>query len=90
MSSSLKQALHSLLDALPEEELLAARRYLEFLKDQGSDPYAHLDHEDDLEDDLDEEERARLQASIQRGLDQVNAGLGRPAAEVLADLRSRG
>ena len=86
MSSSLKQALHSLLDALPEEELPAARRYLEFLKDQGSDPYAHLDHEDDL----DEEERARLHASIQRGLDQVNAGLGRPAAEVLADLRSRG
>ncbi len=85
MSRALKQTVHSLVDILPEEELPAARRYLEFLRAQGSDPYAHLD----AEDEMDEEERARLHASIQRGLDQMNAGRGRPAEEVLADLRSR-
>lgn len=85
MSSSLKQALHVLLDSLPEEELLAARRYLEFLRDQGSDPYASLDENDGL----DEEERLKLHASIQRGFDQAEAGLARPAREVIADLRAR-
>ena len=85
MSSALKKAVHSLVDSLPEEELPAARRYLEFLGSQGSDPYAYLDTEHEMEP----EERAKLHASIERGLDQVNAGQGRPADEVLAELRSR-
>lgn len=85
MSSALKQTVHSLVDNLPEEELPAARRYLEFLRAQGSDPYVHLD----AEDEMDEEERARLHASIERGLVQMKAGQGRPADEVLAELRSR-
>lgn len=85
MSSALKQTVHSLVDNLPEEELPAARRYLEFLRVQGSDPYAYLD----AEHEMDDEERAKLHASVQRGLDQMNAGQGRPADEVLAELRSR-
>jgi len=85
MSSALKQTVHSLVDNLPEEELPAARRYLEFLRAQRIDPYAHLD----AEHEIDDEERAKLRASVQRGLDQMNAGQGRPADEVLAELRSR-
>jgi hypothetical protein len=50
------------------------------------DPYAYLDDSDDM----DEEERERLQASIERGLAQMRAGLGRPAEEVIAELRRRG
>jgi len=86
MSVVLKQTLHSLVDSLPVDELPAARRYLEFLRDQGSDPYTHFD----TDDGLDDEEREQLHASIERGLDQMNSGRGRPAAEALADLRSRG
>jgi hypothetical protein len=86
MSSTLKQSLHLLLDALPDEELPAARRFLEFLHDQGSDPYTHLD----AEDDLDDEDRERLHASIRRSLEQQEAGKGRPASEVIAELRARG
>lgn len=86
MSSALKQTLHALVDTLPERELPAARRYLEFLRDEGSDPYAHLDDEDGL----DEQDRERLHASIRRGVEQMHAGEGRPAAEVIADLRARG
>ena len=85
MSSSLKQTLHSLVDSLPEEELPAARRYLEFLRDHGSDPYAHLDDHDGLDD----QDREKLHESIQRGLDQMHAGRGKPAVEVIADLRTR-
>lgn len=81
----MKQTLHSLVDALPEEELPAARRYLEFLKALGSDAYAHLDEDDGM----DELEREKLHASIQRGMDQLQAGEGRSASEVVADLRSR-
>ena len=48
------------------------------------DPYAHLD---DDEDELDAEERARLHASIKRGIDQARAGAGRSAEEFLAELK---
>jgi hypothetical protein len=51
------------------------------------DPYAYLDYE---EDDMDVEERERLHASIQRGLAQMRAGLGRPVEEFLEELRRRG
>lgn len=33
-----KEELHRLVDALPEGEVAAARRYLEYLRDVGSDP----------------------------------------------------
>ena len=44
---------------------------------------------DDGSDDLDDEERALRDESIERGWEQAQAGLGRPAAEILAELKSR-
>ncbi|MEM6732062.1 MAG: hypothetical protein AAF658_10935 [Myxococcota bacterium] len=38
MSATAKQQLHDLVDALPESEVLAALRYLEFLRLQADDP----------------------------------------------------
>ena len=35
---TLKEKLHRLVDDLPDRELAAAERYLEFLRDAGSDP----------------------------------------------------
>ena len=46
MSSALKNEIYALVDRLPDDELKAARRYLEFLEEQGTDPYAHLDNAD--------------------------------------------
>lgn len=40
-------------------------------------------------DDLDDDERARLHESIQRGLDDVRAGRTVPAEQVLAELRRK-
>ena len=39
--------------------------------------------------DMDPEERVKLDASIALGLAQVDEGLGRPAQEVIAELRGR-
>ena len=50
------------------------------------DPYAYLDEGPEM----DEEEQKLLEASIRRGLAQARAGLGRPAEEVIAELRRRG
>ena len=44
---------------------------------------------DDATDDLDEEERARLHASIDRGLADMEAGRTVPASEVIEMLRAR-
>jgi hypothetical protein len=44
---------------------------------------------DDAGDDLDESERAALDAAINRAWASVQAGAGRPAADVLADLTKR-
>jgi len=44
---------------------------------------------DDAGDDLDEAERAALDASITRAWASVQAGEGRSAADVLADLAKR-
>jgi hypothetical protein len=84
MSSALKQEVHALVDRLPDDELKAARRYLEYLRD-ASDPYAHLDEVDDL----DEAEREKLHQSLERGIAEARAGQGRPAREFLAELRAR-
>ena len=51
-----------------------------------ADPYTHSD----LGDDLDDEERAALHASIERGIEQMKRGEGRSAEEFLAELMRRG
>jgi hypothetical protein len=53
-----RQALHTLVDELPEPELPTARRFLEYLRQQAPDPLrlvldaAPLDDEPVSEDDL--------------------------------------
>ena len=42
---------------------------------------------DEPDDDLDDDDRARLVAAISRGIDQTERGEGRPAEEVLAEMR---
>ncbi len=85
MDDVLRNEVRALVDRLPAAELSAARRYLEFLKERGADLFSGLDEGDDL----DPEERARLHAALERGLGEMRAGLGRPAEEVLAELRAR-
>jgi len=47
--------------------------------------------DDDLdEDDLDEEDQAALNASLKRGLEEMQQGKGRPLEEFIAELRKRG
>ena len=82
MNSMLKNQVRALVDELPEEELPAARRYLEFLRDHSSDSYTQLEQEDELDD----EERQKLHASLKRGLAEAEAGQGRPVEDFLAEL----
>jgi hypothetical protein len=44
---------------------------------------------DDEGDDLDENERRALRAAIERSVQELDAGKGRPAEDVLRDLRKR-
>jgi hypothetical protein len=81
MSDAAKKELHQLVDSLPESELHAARQYLVFLRDEGTDPYAHLERDDEM----DAEEREKLHASLERGLAEARRGEGRPVEEFLAE-----
>ena len=86
MGDALRDDVRGVLDKLSGDELLATRRYLEqVLEARGIDPYAHLD----AGDDLDEAERERRHASIERGLAEMRAGKGVPAREVLDELARR-
>lgn len=66
-----RQELHTLVDELPEPELAAARRFLEYLRQQPSDSLrvaldaAPLDDEPVTEDDL---------AAIREGFDEQARG----------------
>ena len=42
-----------------------------------------------IEDDLDEDDRARLHAAIRRGIQEARAGESVPAEDFLRELRSR-
>jgi len=86
MSNTARKDLHALVDALPASEEQAARRYLEYLRD-ASDPYASLDKVEPLQD-LADEERARLHASLRQAEGELAAGKSVPAADVLRELRA--
>jgi hypothetical protein len=86
MSSAAKQELHELVDALPQSETQAARRYLEYLRDL-SDPYAHLDDGDPFAD-MPDDERARLHAALDKAEGEIAAGKGIPAEEFFRELRA--
>jgi len=51
---------------------------------QQDDPYRHLDHTDGLGD----EERQRLHARIRAGLDEINAGRGISAEDIIEELKA--
>ena len=85
MSDAAKRELHDLVDSLPSSEVVPARRYLEFLRDQ-SDPQTHLDHGGEM----DAEDEEKLRVSLKRGLDQARRGEGRPVEEFLAELKEHG
>ncbi len=86
MSNAARKDLHALVDALPASEEQAARRYLEYLRD-ASDPYASMDKVEPLQD-LSDDERARLHASLWQAEEEIAAGKSVPAADVLRELRA--
>ena len=88
MSDAVKKELHALVDALPDQEVHTARRFLAFLRDEGTDPNAHLDEGDPFED-MPDEERARLHAALARSRREVAEGKVIPAEEVISRLRAR-
>ena len=87
MSGAAKKDLHELVDALPLNEVQAARRYLEYLRDL-SDPYASLDSGDPF-DGMPDDERSRLHAALDRSEKEFAEGKGIPAEVVLRELRNR-
>jgi hypothetical protein len=86
MSNTVRKDLHNLIDALPPGEEQAARRYLEDLRVAG-DPFASLDKVDPLQD-LTDEQRAKLHASLRRAEDEIAAGQSLPAVDLLRELRA--
>ena len=86
MSNAAKEALHELVDALPQSETQAARRYLEYLRDL-SDPYVQLDDGDPFAD-MPDDERVRLHAALDRAEKEIADGKGIPAAALLRELRA--
>jgi hypothetical protein len=79
-----RQALHTLVDELPEPEVLAAKRFLEYLRQQPPDPLrvvldaAPLDDEPVTDDDL---------AAIREGFEGKARGETVPHEEVTRLLR---
>ena len=51
-----------------------------------TDPYAYLDDQDDPFASMPAEERAKLDAALARGIAELDAGLGRPIEDFLAEL----
>ncbi len=74
MSSVLKDEVRSLVDEIPESELYAARRYLEYLRDVG--------------ETLSDDELAHLDADIAASLAEARAGKTHAAEDVIAHLRT--
>jgi hypothetical protein len=88
MGSAAKKSLYDLVDRLPDSEVPAAQRYLEFLHTQADDPYSHLDGQDPFET-MPEDECVRLHAALDQAEKEFAAGKGIPAEIVLRELRSR-
>jgi hypothetical protein len=79
-----KEELHRLVDALPEREVAAARRYLEYLRDVGSDPVlrAFMAAPEDDEPLTEEDE-----AAIREAEEEVARGEVIPWKEYTAERR---
>ena len=74
-----KDELHQLVDDLPESEMHAALRFLEYLRDQRNDPFvqALMDAPEDDEPDTPEEQQAADEA-----WQEYLSGKARPWEEV--------
>jgi len=83
-SSEPRTSLHTLVDELPEQEIPAARRYLEFLRQQPPDPLRRALESAPLDD---EELTAEDLAAIQEGLKEKARGDVVPHEEVKRRLR---
>jgi hypothetical protein len=81
VAEELKQHLHGLVDALPEAELHAARRFLEYLRQKG-DPVLRAFIEAPIDDEpLTEEDIA----AIQEAEEELSRGKGNPWEQVRAE-----
>lgn len=79
MASESREELRRILDQLPEGELRAARRYLEYLRDLG-DPVRRAFETAPEDDEPESEEEAR---AVQEGRDAIERG------EVVSDAEVR-
>ncbi len=71
MSTVARKDLYKLVDSLPEAEISAARRYLEYLRDLGSDPVLRAAHRAPVDD---EEETPEEAAAVQEGREALARG----------------
>ena len=82
MAMALKETLHDLIDRLPDEELVAAERYLRYLQEVG-DPFIRALHRAPMDD---EEEADDERSAVQEGYDDLEAGRVVPLDDVRRDL----
>jgi hypothetical protein len=87
MSDAAKKELHDLVDTLPASEVAPARRYLEFLREHGSNSDAQQDEHDPFAG-ISDEERARLHAALEQSEREFASGRAIPVEDVQRELRS--
>lgn len=80
-----KAALHRLVDELPAHELRAAERFLEYLRNVGTDPVLRAFMEAPLDD---EPLTAEEEEAIREGEEDIACGDAAPWEEVRARLQS--
>ena len=85
MSTEIKRNLHQLVDELPENELHAAERFLEYLRDVGNDPVytALIEAPEDDEPTTPEEDQ-----SAEEAWQEYLRGEGRSWVEAREELSS--
>jgi len=82
-----RERIHRLVDELPDEELHAALRYLEYLRDMARDPVLRAFLEAPLDDEpLTPED----EAAIREGREELARGEGIPLEELVERLRKAG
>jgi hypothetical protein len=80
---TIKDQLHRLVDELPECELLAAHRYLVYLRNVGSDPVLRAFLEAPIDDEHETEEE---RAAVQEAREELARSEGVPWDEARARL----
>jgi hypothetical protein len=71
MSNGLRNEVHDLVNGLPDRELMAAQRYLKYLREQGDDPVLRALEAAPLDDEAESPEEA---AAIEQALEEVARG----------------